>query len=198
MLCVRLELIVHPRQNVSHVSVPKGSFYFLLCVLAGVHLLLPHTRLTLHVAAPADLAVAGEAGEAHGCVVPPSAAQALTAGVFGAGPATRTRGVPRGPAEARGVLQEDQVSGAEALAVAPGPRQLRLPGGFVGDTQHSHCRVVPVLQQPSSVVERRQLLPASPYGTGAGDTVTLAGCFQPALHCLRWEREKARERGGGG
>lgn len=63
------------------------------CVLAGIHLLLSHTRLTLHVAAPAYLAVAGQAGEAHGRVVATSAAQALTAGVFGARPPARTRGV---------------------------------------------------------------------------------------------------------
>ena len=166
----------------------------LLCVFAGVHLLLPHTCLTLHVAAPAHLAVAGQAGEAHGRVITPSAAQALTAGVFGARPATCAGGVAGGPAEAGGVLQVDQVSSAEALAVATGPRKLRLPGGRVGDAQHSHRCVVSILQQPSGVVERRQLLPASPYGTRAGDAVTLAGCFQPALHRLRWEGEKkARE-----
>lgn len=55
----------------------------LLCVLAGVHLLLSHACLTLHVAAPAYLAVAGQAGEVHGRVITASAAQTLTAGVFG-------------------------------------------------------------------------------------------------------------------
>ena len=78
-----------------------------LCVLARVHLLLPHTRLTLHVAAPAHLAVAGQAGEAHGRVVAASAAQTLTAGVFGTRPAACTRGVARGSAEAGGLLKED-------------------------------------------------------------------------------------------
>lgn len=57
--------------------------HHLLCVFAGVDLLLSHTCLTLHVAAPAYLAVAGQAGEAHGCVVTTSAAQTLTTGVFG-------------------------------------------------------------------------------------------------------------------
>lgn len=164
--------------------------YHLLCVFAGVHLLLSHTCLTLHVAAPAYLAVAGQAGEAHGCVVTTSAAHTLTTGVFGTRPAACTRGVARGPAEAGGVFQVDQVSSTKALAMATGPSELRLPGGCVGDTQHSHRGVIPVLQQPSSVMERRQLLPASPYGTRAGDTVTLAGCFQPTLHCLRCEKKK--------
>ncbi len=168
--------------------------HHLLCVFAGVHLLLSHACLTLHMAAPAYLAVAGQAGEAHGCVITASAAQTLTAGVFDARPAACAGGVPGGSAEAGGLLQVDQVSSAEALAVAAGACELCLPSGCVGDTQHSHRSVVAILQQPSSVVERRQLLPASPYGTRAGHTVTLAGCFQPALHCLRWEKEKeARE-----
>lgn len=156
-----------------------------LCVFAGIHLLLPHTCLTLHVAAPAYLAVAGEAGEAHGCVITTSAAQTLAAGVFGTRPAACARGVAGGSTEAGGVFQVDQVSSAEALAVAAGARELCLPGGRVGDTQHSHRGVIPILQQPSGVMERGQLLPASPYGTRAGDAVTLAGRFQPALHCLR-------------
>lgn len=156
----------------------------LLCVFAGVHLLLPHTCLTLHVAAPAYLAVAGQAGEAHGRVVTTSAAQTLTTGVFGTRAAACTRGVAGGSAEAGGLFQVDQVSSTEALAVTTGACELRLPCGRVGDAQHSHCGVVSIFQQPSSVVERRQLLPASPYGTRAGDTVTFAGCFQPTLHCL--------------
>lgn len=53
-------------------------------VFAGIHLLLPHAGLALHVAAPAHLAVTGEAGEAHGRVVAPSTAQTLAAGVLGA------------------------------------------------------------------------------------------------------------------
>lgn len=156
-----------------------------LCVFAGIHLLLPHTCLTLHMAAPAYLAVAGQAGEAHGCVITTSAAQTLTTGVFGARPSTCTRGVAGGSAEAGGVFQVDQVGSAKALSLAAGARELCLPGGCVGDTQHSHRSVIAILQQPSGVVERRQLLPASPYGTRARDTVTLAGCFQPALHRLR-------------
>ena len=144
------------------------------------------------MAAPAYLAVAGQAGEAHGRVVAPSTAHTLTAGVFGTRPPARARGVARWPAEARGVFQVDKVSSAKALAVAAGPGELRLPGGHVGDAQHSHRVVEPVLQQPPGVVERRQLLPASPYGTRAGDAVTLAGCFQPALHCLRQEGEKKK------
>lgn len=78
-----------------------------LCVLARVHLLLSHARLTLHVAAPAYLAVAGQAGEAHGRVVATSAAQTLTAGVFGTRPAACTRGVAGGSAEAGGLFEED-------------------------------------------------------------------------------------------
>lgn len=167
---------------------PDSLYFFsliiCLCDLAGVHLLLPHARLTLDVAAPAYLTVAGQAGEPHGCVVAASAAQALAAGVFGAGPTAGTRGVTGGPAEAGGVLQVDQVGGAQALAVTTGPRQLCLPRGRVGDAQHSHRRIVSVLQQPPGVVERRQLLPASPNGAGARDAVTLAGGFQAALHRL--------------
>lgn len=168
---------------------PTDQVSTLFCplrIFAGVHLLLPHARLALHVAAPAHLAVARQAGEAHGRVVAAAAAQALAAGVLGARPAARARGVARRPAEAGRVLQVDQVGGAQALAVAPGARQLRLPGGGVGDAQHSHRRVVPVLQQPARVVERRQLLPAGPHGAGAGDAVTLAGGLQTALHRLRW------------
>lgn len=175
-----------------------GCLRFSSGVLAGVHLLLSHARLTLHVAAPAHLAVAGQAGEPHGRVVASSAAQALAAGVFGAGAAARARGVARGPAEAGGLFQVDQVSSAEALAVPPRARQLLLPGGRVGDAQHPHGRVVSVLEQPPCVVERRQLLPASPYGAGAGDAVTLAGCFQAALHRLRWEGSRGgREKNKG-
>lgn len=168
--------------------------WFCLCSFAGVHLLLSHARLTLHMAAPAHLAVAGQAGEAHGCVVAAAAAHALTARVFGARPAARAGGVAGGPAEAGGVFQVDQVSSAEALAVAAGARQLGLPRGRVGDAQHPHGRVVSVLQQPPGVVERRQLLPAGPHGAGAGDAVTLAGCLQSALHRLRLEVEKGRKR----
>lgn len=166
----------------------------LSCVFAGIHLLLPHTRLTLHVAAPAHLAVAGQAGEVHGRVVAPSAAQALAAGVLGAGAAPRARGVARGPAEAGGLFQVDQVGGAEVLAVATGARQLRLSGGGVGDAQHAHGVVVAILQQAARVVERSQLLPTGPHGAGAGDAMTLAGGFQAALHGLEIEKEGARRR----
>lgn len=155
-----------------------------LCIFAGIHLLLSHTCLTLHVAAPAHLAVARQAGEVHGCVITTSAAQTLTACVFGARTATCTRGVARGPAEAGGVFQVDQVGSPEALTLATGACEFGLPGGCVGDAQHSHGSVVSILQQASSVVKRRQLLPASPYSTRAGDTMALAGCFQSALHCL--------------
>lgn len=136
--------------------------------------------------APAYLAVAGHAREAHGRVVAPSAAQTLAAGVLDTRPAACARRVAGRPAEAGGVLQVDQVSSAEALAVAAGPRELRLARGRVGDAQHAHRRVVSVLQQPAGVVEGRQLLPAGPYGARARDTVTLAGRLQPALHSLRW------------
>lgn len=156
-----------------------------LCILAGVHLLFPHARLAFHMAAPAHLAVAGQAGEPHGRVVAASTAQTLTACVFGARPAPRARRVAGGPAEAGGVLQVDQVSVPGALAMAFGPRKLSLSCGRIGDAQHSHGVVVSILQQPPSVMERGQLLPASPYGTGAGDSMTFAGCFQPTLHCLR-------------
>lgn len=137
------------------------------------------------MAAPAHLAVAGQAGEVHGGVVTPSAAQALAAGVFGTRAAARTWGVARGPAEAGGLFQVNQVSGAEVLAVATGTRQLCLSGGRVGDAQHSHGVVVAILQQTPGVVEGSQLLPTSPYSAGARDAVTLAGCFQAALHCLK-------------
>lgn len=169
----------------SSVAWPRSS-----CVFAGVHLLLPHARLTLHVAAPAHLAVAGQAGEVHGRVVAAAAAQALAAGVLGAGAAPRARGVARGPAEAGGLLQVHQVRGAQVLAVAAGPRQLRLPGGRVGDAQHSHGVVVAILQQTAGVVERGQLLPAGPHGAGARDAMTLAGCFQAALHRLKNRRRR--------
>lgn len=175
-----------------HFHKRSGADLFLFSgVFAGVHFLLPHTRLTLHVAAPADLAVAGEAGEPHGRVVASPAAHALTAGVLGAGAAPRTRGVARGSAEAGGVLQVDQVGGSEALAVSTRARQLRLPRGGVGDAQHSHGGVVAVLQQPARVVERRQLLPAGSDGAGAGDAVTLAGRFQGALYGL-WRKQRER------
>lgn len=55
--------------------------------LAGVDLLLSEAGLTLDVTAPADLAVAGEGGEAEGRVVASSTAQAAAAGVLGARPA---------------------------------------------------------------------------------------------------------------
>ena len=78
-----------------------------LCVFAGVHLLLSDTCLTLHLAAPAYLAVPGQAGAAHGCVVTAPAAQTLAAGVFGARAAACTRRVSGGSAETGGVLQVD-------------------------------------------------------------------------------------------
>ena len=69
-------------------------------------------------------------------------------------------------------------------------RQLRRPGGSVGDTQNPDGRVVAELEQPSGVVERRQLLPASPHSAGSGDAMTLTCCLQSAFHCLK--------EGGGG
>lgn len=78
--------------------------------------------------------------------------------------------------------------------MATGPRQLRLTGGCVGDAQHSHSGVIAELEQPPGVMERRQLLPASPYGARTGDAVTLAGRLQPTLHRL----EKGGERRGRG
>lgn len=64
-------------------------------------------------------------------------------------------------------------------------RQLCFPCGCIGDTQYFDRGVVSVLQQPPSVMKRRQLLPASPYGARAGDAVTLASRLQTTLHCLR-------------
>lgn len=58
-------------------------------IFAGVHFLLPDTGLTLYMAAPAHLAVAGEGGEVHGRVVAASAAKALAAGVLGTGASGR-------------------------------------------------------------------------------------------------------------
>lgn len=149
----------------------------LLGALAGVHLLLPHARLTLHVAAPTHLAVARQAAQVHGRVVAASAAHALAAGVLGARPASRARRVAGRPAEAGRLLQVDHVGGAQALAVAPWPRQLRLAGGGVGHAQHAHGRVVAVLEQASRVVEGRELLPTGAHGARARHAVALAGCF---------------------
>lgn len=132
---------------VSLLQVLTDSLYFTylivcLCDFAGVHLLLPHTRLTLHVAAPPYLTVAGQAGETHGCVVTASATQTLTAGVFGTWPAACTWGVAGGSAEAGRVFQEDQISSSGALAMTTGPCEFCLSGGCVGDTHHSHCSVI--------------------------------------------------------
>lgn len=73
-------------------------------------------------------------------------------------------------------------------------RQLCFPCGCIGDTQYFDRGVVSVLQQPPSVMKRRQLLPASPYGARAGDAVTLASRLQTTLHCLRrtmWRKKRS-------
>lgn len=177
------------------------STYYIISVLClgvftGVHLLFSDTCLTLHMAAPAYLAVAGQASEAHGSVITTPAAQTLTTGVFGTWATACTRRVSRGPAEAGGVLQVDQVSSTQALAVASGPSQFCLPSGCVSDTQHSDCGVITELKQPPGIVKWRQLFPASPYSTRTRDAVTLAGCFQTALHCLWWEKRKHERENG--
>ena len=69
-------------------------------VLTGVHELLLHALLALHVAAPLHLAVAGEGHQAALGVVAPPAAQAAAAGFPRAHAACRARGVLAGPAEA--------------------------------------------------------------------------------------------------
>ena len=69
--------------------------------------------------------------------------------------------------------------------MAPRTGQLRRPGGGVGDTQNPDGRVVTELEQPSGVVERRQLLPASPHGAGSRHAMTLTRRLQSAFHCLR-------------
>lgn len=111
----------------------KSVSFFSRC-LAGVDLLLPLTRLTLHVAAPAYLAVAGHGGEMHGRVVTPPTAQTLTGGVLGTGAAACARRVARWPAEAGGVFHEDQVRTAQALALPARSRELGLSRGCVSDT----------------------------------------------------------------
>lgn len=174
----------------SVLNLRAASFGPLLGALAGVHLLLPHAGLTLHVAAPAHLAVARQAAQVHGRVVAASAAHALAAGVLSARPAARAGRVARRPAEAGRLLQVDHVGGAQTLAVAPWPRQLRLACGGVGDAQHAHGRVVAVLEQAARVVEGRELLPAGAHGAGARHAVAFAGCFQAALHRLEEERKK--------
>lgn len=78
-------------------------------VLAGVHKLLLHTLLALHIAAPLHLAVAGEGHQAALGVIAPPAAQAAAAGLPGAHPTCRARRVLAGPAEAGRVLHVDQV-----------------------------------------------------------------------------------------
>lgn len=57
--------------------------------LASVDLLFSEAGLTLDVTAPADLAVAGEGGEAEGRVVASSTAKATATGVLGARSASR-------------------------------------------------------------------------------------------------------------
>lgn len=164
-------------------------------LLTGVHLLFSNTRFALYVAAPPDLAVAGEGGEAEGRVVAPPTAQAAAACVFGTGPAGRAGRVARGPAEAGRLLQEHQLGGTwprARVAVSARPRQLGLARGGVGDAVHADGGVVAVLQQVARVVKRGELLPARPHGARTGDTVTLARGFESALHCLR-ERKDSME-----
>lgn len=172
------------------------SFFFnvsLSVFLTCVHLLFSNTGFALYMAAPSDLAVAGEGGEAEGCVVAPPTAQAAAAGVFGTGPAGRAGRVTRGPAEAGRLLQEHQLCGSwsrACVAVSTWPRQLGLARGGVGDAVHADCGVVTVLQQVARVVKRGELLPASPHGARTGDAVTLTSSFESALHCLK-ERQKS-------
>lgn len=68
--------------------------------LAGVDLFFSDASFTLYMAAPSDLAVAGEGGEVQGCVVAPPTAQAAAAGVLGTGSAGRAGRIARRPAEA--------------------------------------------------------------------------------------------------
>lgn len=156
--------------------------------LASVDLLFSEAGLTLDVAAPADLAVAGEGGEAEGRVVASSTAKAAAAGVLGARSAGRPGRVSRWPAEAGRLLQKHQLSGpwtGNRVAMSTSARQLRLPRGGVGDAVHSNGRVIAVLQQMACVLKRGQLLPARPHGTRTRDAVTLTSSLKSTLHCLR-------------
>lgn len=110
-------------------------------VLTGVHKLLPHTLLALHVAAPLHLAVAGEGRQAALGVVAPPAAQAAAAGLAGTHPAPCARRVLAGPAETGGVLHVDQVPGPRRGALGGAAwsgrcPQLQAAQGLIGGTGH--------------------------------------------------------------
>ncbi len=156
--------------------------------LAGIDLFLSEAGLTLDVTAPADLAVAGEGGEAEGRVVAPSAAQAAAAGVLWTRSAGRPGGVARWPAKAGWLLQKYQLGWPQTgtcVAVASWACQLGLSSGGVGNTMHSNGRVIAVLQQMACVLKRGELLPACSHSTRTGDTVTLTSSLKTTLHRLR-------------
>ncbi len=156
--------------------------------LAGIDLFLSEAGLTLDVTAPADLAVAGEGGEAEGRVVAPSAAQAAAAGVLWTRSAGRPGGVARWPAKAGWLLQKYQLGGPQTgtcVALASWACQLGLSSGRVGNAMHSNGHVIAVLQQMACVLKRGELLPACSHSTRTGDTVTLTSSLKTTLHRLR-------------
>lgn len=168
-------------------------------LLAGEDLLLSQAGLTLHVAAPSYLTVAGEGDQSQGRVIAPATAQTPAATVLRARPSGRPRREPRRPTEAGRLVQEDQIgrlgSGSRVATAATAdasphrPGQLAGPGGGVSDAQDAHGVVVAMLEKLACDVKRRELLPARPHGAGARDAVTLTGRHQSVLYSLRKENK---------
>lgn len=167
-------------------------------VLAGVNLLPLGALLALHVAAPTHLALARARHHPALCVVPPAAADAVAVLILVTLPSRGPRGIPAHQAEARGVVNVDEVCSPWDLIAVARDGFLRggnvaFPRGLVGGAAHLEGGLVLLLQLLPNLVEGGELPPARSDGAGPRHAVAFAGGLHASLDDLQTHTRPQRE-----
>lgn len=167
-------------------------------VLAGVNLLPLGALLALHVAAPTHLALARARHHPALRVVAPAAADAVAVLVLVTFPSRGAGGVATHQAEARGVVNVDEIRSPWDLIAVAGDGFFRggnvaFPRGLVGGAAHLERGLVFLLQLLADLVEGGELPPARPDGAGAGHAVAFAGGLHAGFDDLQTHTRPQRE-----
>lgn len=169
-----------------------------MSVLAGVNLLSLGALLALHVAAPTHLALARARHHPALRVVPPAAADAVAVLVLVTLPSRGPGGIATHQAEARGVVNVDEIrSPWDLIAVARDGffrgGDVAFPRGLIGGAAHLERGLVLLLQLLPDLVEGGELPPARSDGAGPGHAVAFAGGLHAGFDDLQTHTRPQRE-----
>lgn len=167
-------------------------------VLAGVNLLSLGALLALHVAAPTHLALARARHHPALRVVAPATADAVAVLVLVTLPSRGPGGIPTHQAEARGVVNVDEIRSPWDLIAVAGDGFFRggnvtFPRGLVGGAAHLERGLILLLQLLPDLVEGGELPPARSDGAGSGHAVAFAGGLHASFDDLQTHTRPQRE-----